>query len=72
MLPYLQRTGLTGPASLDNRTWAAAWSLVLLASGLSVTWPGKALDLGTSDHVAVSAGIAPGLLYLHEAEPDRR
>ncbi|WP_207886112.1 hypothetical protein [Pseudomonas sp. 30_B] len=71
MLPYLQRTGLTGPASLDNRTWAAAWGLVLLASGLSVTWPARASDLDASDHLAAPAGTTPGPLYLHVAERDR-
>jgi len=71
MLPYLQRTSPTGPSSLDNRTWAATWGLVLLASGLSAAGSARALDLDAGDYVAAPAGTTLGLLYLQGAERDR-
>lgn len=71
MLPDCQRTRVAGRMSLDNRTWASAWGLILLIGALSSPGPVAALDLDAGDYVPAPAGTTLGLLYLQGAERDR-
>jgi hypothetical protein len=70
MLPVHQEADLIGPPTFDNKTWAAAWGLGLLACCMSGPQSAQALDLDAGDYVAAPAGTTAGLLYLQGAERD--